>query len=227
MNPTEAGAELDQFIAEKVFGLVYCQGEHKGAELPCYADPKDPTNGAPLRGYSSDLSAAWAAVEKADLFRYDCRSLIRNEGGLWEVRDIDYQAGDWETLATGNTAPTVLCLAILTELTPKGAPAAPTENPSHILKIGPINGNVFAGKSLIQTLREHPSDAKKTGEMTAIAPAARPEFSSLKGEVAPDLPPMHSDAVSRRSLSRGAKKKRKKKASAPAASTRISKRKKK
>lgn len=162
-----ADEQLDRFMAEKVFGLIPCQGIFHQA-VPCYAHPHDPEHGTTLPNYSQDLSAAWAAAHAANLFSNDAVSLIRNKEGLWEVRAIDYQAGDWETLSTAPTIPLALCRAIHGIL---NAPAAPAEN-SRTRLIEPLNSQVFAGKSFIQTMLEKPTDAKKQGKNTTSAPAA-------------------------------------------------------
>lgn len=160
--------DLNRFIAEKVFGLVPCRGSHAAVtSWPCYADPKSPDRGRPLLTYSNDISLAFEAADKAKLFSSDLVSLIHNEEGLWEVRVIDYQGGDWDTMSTAETIPLVICRAIHFEMTqpePKPTPA--------VTVIPRITGNFFAGKPLTEHLRTMPK-GYVTGAVWAVCTGGR------------------------------------------------------
>lgn len=79
---------LDRQIAERVFGLVRCQGKYHDAKFPntqCYAQPDSPEQGAELPAYSASIEAAWQIVEK----------MTSNGEDGWEEWDfILYRDGD-------------------------------------------------------------------------------------------------------------------------------------
>lgn len=174
--------EICKEIATKVFGLIPCTA-HADDSFPCYAYPNDPREGTDLKNYSENHDLAWAAADKVDLFAHDSTSLIKNKHGLWEIRDIDYQAGDWATLATAETIPMVLCLATLKVVEARSAPAAPPQNSGPKL-IEPISSESFKGKSFIETMLEGiKPDAEQQSDNASCAPAAPPK----KGKADLDL----------------------------------------
>lgn len=77
----KAGRDLDALIAERVFGLVQCQGLRHDGLFPntyCYANPASPTQGAEVREYSTRVEDAWEVVERmADGWYIEIRNYIR------------------------------------------------------------------------------------------------------------------------------------------------------
>lgn len=64
------GRELDALIAEKVMGLVPCQAYRCPSKPFCHADPESPERGMETRSYSTDISAAWAVVQRLSELGY-------------------------------------------------------------------------------------------------------------------------------------------------------------
>ena len=111
-----AGRDLDALVAEKVMGLVRCQGKRHNAEYPntyCYARPESPENGGEVLEYSTRIEAAWEVVEKV---LYPCRwylvpmsdDRVSDDRG-WGV----FEGDDWYEVALGESAPLAICRAAL------------------------------------------------------------------------------------------------------------------
>lgn len=73
--------ELDAQIAERVMGLVPCQGNgHANGELlPCHAQPESPTQGAETRLYSTDISAAIEVRDRVGSMTFSARRRFKRE----------------------------------------------------------------------------------------------------------------------------------------------------
>ena len=122
----EAGRELDAEVAEKVFGLIPCQGDfHRdGYALPCHATPEHPTQGGETPCYSTDISAAFtvadALIARGLYFCVEC-SLI---GVKQKRREWNAWAHDQNVNAP--TAPLAICLAALSAVASTSVSGSPT-----------------------------------------------------------------------------------------------------
>ena len=95
MNP---GRELDALVAEKVMGIG-----PRGLAFP--------------KKYSTDIAAAWEAVETLtspkSRHRFSCTTLHCDcNSGLWSFGDIDRDGTVWPR-QDAHTAPHAICLAAL------------------------------------------------------------------------------------------------------------------
>lgn len=110
------GRELDALIAEKVMGLGWCQLMPEGyatretgpKRCGCGAIGYPYEHHAP---YSTDIAAAWLAVEKLGLFKD--MVLSQSEEGMWQIH---HRHDEHLNNTTGSTAPLAICLAALKAL---------------------------------------------------------------------------------------------------------------
>lgn len=112
----EAGRDLDELIAEKVMGLSPCvfrmTGQISASTLwnckhddcrNCYPKNKD----APMKSYSTDISAAWQVVEKMNCWM----DLIHQTDGNYVVAFVTKE--DQVYQVRKKTAPFAICRAAL------------------------------------------------------------------------------------------------------------------
>lgn len=133
----EAGRELDAEVAEKVMGLVRCQGsQHKlggrAEGWECWAQADSPTRGGELPSYSTDITDAWKVVEQFQLqaklghmFVLRCAPWEDYSRSSWEVGQVRPLNGWWGAATEEGglysfapTAPLAICLAALKAVTP-------------------------------------------------------------------------------------------------------------
>ena len=110
----EAGLELDRAVAialgcrpvkDEIVGVggYYCT---------CEMSPHDSPGWGLLRGYSTDLNAAFAAAEEVGLWG---KHALGRQGDEWDVfRDINvHEIGYGDSLASAPTPALAICAAIL------------------------------------------------------------------------------------------------------------------
>lgn len=116
-----AGRELDVLVAEKVMGLVRCQGKKHNHSFPstyCFAQPDSPTQGGELRNYSNRMEDAWLIVFKAQLEKRMVSLNWLPEADEWACRiyPSDYSTSGEE--ACSKNPCEAICLAALKAVQP-------------------------------------------------------------------------------------------------------------
>ena len=113
----EAGRDMDQLIAEKVFGYAILTEPHCD-ECAAMGEPmfRDENGVGPIPNYSTSIADAWEVVEKLSMTTKQYWTMEYFSTGA----HVEFSVGGQSYEAEEETMPHAICLAALKAMRPAG-----------------------------------------------------------------------------------------------------------